>query len=174
MKIFAYLVLTAVALVGLTRADQAAAAERYHTVKPCIGFNSLTGAGGQPNTLLVGAENKWFNLRGKCDVPLDAKAVAVVVTVIGPGGGPTQHAGNLNIFDAGLSLDGSNPIEDPDPSGLPIPNTSVVNWTGGEKTVANFAVISFISGSKAVKVWAGYGPSAAGVHVAVDVLGYFK
>ncbi len=161
--------LSILALTGLLFASHATAGPtRYTALQPCRAINSLHGIGVAANTLLVNGEARWFNLRGRCNVPLDATGVAINVTVVGPGGGLTQHGGYLNVFDAGLVIEHPHPV-------LPTPETSVINWQAGQQAVANFHVVNFESGSRRVKIFAAYGGvNPVGVHVIVDVLGYFK
>ncbi len=153
-------ILSALMLLSMSIPGSAdAAGKRFNRVKPCRAISSLGGIGGQANHLLARNESRWYHLRGKCGVPSDASAVAVNVTMVGANGEPTDHSGYLTVFDAGLAQ----------------PGVSTLNFRPGQHAVANSAIIPFKSNKTQVKVFAAYASdNATGVHVIVDVFGYFK
>ncbi len=142
-----------------------AEAASYYTLEPCRAVDTRNLSSG----ILEG--NQWhvYPLRGQCGIPLDAQAVVLHLTAVAPSPPvpvdplpPISHEGFLMIRD----------------SGIPRPTTylpSNLNWGAGETRVINNGLhVPMISGSHNVEVYAGYGPAQPGVHITVDVVGYYR
>ncbi|MFJ1567514.1 hypothetical protein ACIOG8_25425 [Streptomyces erythrochromogenes] len=87
-------------------------------------------------------------ITGTRGVPADAKAVALNVTVTNP-----RSSGHLTVF----------------PSGQAAPNTSNVNFTGGQ-TIANSVIVPVGADGKIIVRNGGWDPA----DVIVDVVGYYS
>jgi uncharacterized repeat protein (TIGR01451 family) len=115
----------------------------FYTISPCRAVDTRTSsplAAGTPRT---------FPLAGTCGVPVDAKAVAVNLTVFGP-----TALGNVVAW----------------PAGTPVPGTSNVNFLAGVNR-ANNAIVELSGGEiqALARMMAG-----GEVHLIVDVVGYFS
>ena len=119
-----------------------------YLVAPCRVVDTRTS---EPPALDAGGSRE-FAVAGKCNVPADARAVAVNATAVNPG-----DMGNLRLYPAG--------------TGLPL--TSVVNFAAGH-TRANNAVVALGPGG-GVSVQCDMPPgSTATTHFVLDVTAYFK
>ena len=106
--------------------------------------NGFGGAYGPP-ALTVGSPRD-FVLPGRCDIPADAVAVSLNLTVIMPGG-----SGYLAVF----------------PKGGSVPLVSSVNFSAGQ-VIANAAIVPLGTGG-AITIFTG----GAGAHLVIDANGYF-
>jgi Right handed beta helix region len=118
----------------------------FYTVTPCRLVD--TRVPGQGPALAAG-ESRTFTLGGVCGIPAGARAVSLNLTVTQPG-----SAGNLRLFAAGS----------------PAPLVSALNYGTGQ-TRANNAIAP-LSGDGRLTVRAVQ--SVGGVHVILDVSGYFE
>jgi hypothetical protein len=117
----------------------------FYAVSPCRAVDTRQGDG----PALAAKEERSFALGGRCGVPITARAVAVNVTVTDATAG-----GNLRVFA----------------DGIPLPGTSVLNYTAGV-TRANNAVVQ-LSPWGAVEAYASQPTGSA--HLILDVTGYFE
>lgn len=126
------------------------AGSAYFTVTPCRVLDTRNAA--DPNGFggpsLAASSTRVFTLAGQCGISTGAQAVAVNVTVVGPGA-----PGYLTFYPAG----GSQPL------------ASTINYSAGQVR-ANNAVLA-LGANGGVACAAGLG--AGTVDVVVDVTGYF-
>lgn len=125
-----------------------APATSFYTVTPCRVFDTRQGMGIVGGPALGSGEVRPFPVAGRCGVPLGAVAVAVNVTVVGPGA-----VGFVALYAAGQ----------------PRPATSTLNFRAGQ-TRGNNAVVA-LSDEGEVAAYAG---STGGTHLLLDVVGYFR
>ncbi len=119
----------------------------FYTLAPCRMLDTRETADGPA---LVSGIERTVTLHGRCGVPPTARALAVNVTVIQPGG-----AGHLALY----------------PAGSPPPLASSINFSPG-RTRANNAILP-LSADGAVALQA-YVAGGGAVQVLVDVSGYFE
>lgn len=96
-----------------------------------------------------------FKIRGTCGLPTDATAAALNVTAFAP-----SIKGHIRVF----------------PSDVALPNTSTLNFAGGENAVANGAIVPMPADTASttdLSVYL-YQIAAGTSHIIVDVTGYFK
>jgi hypothetical protein len=118
-----------------------------HTIAPCrvVDTRAIPPALGANTT-------REFAVGGTCGVPADARAVAVIATVVNPG-----DLGNLRLY----------------PAGTPMPLASMLNFAAG-RTRANNAIVPLGQGGQ-VSVRCDMPPgSTAATDFLVDVTAYFK
>ena len=125
------MVLVLAGMIGTTAPAQEPPAEsggplHYFTVKPCRLLDTRRGDQGGPlitdQTVTAGSvTTRFFKVRGKCDVPDAARAVAVNITV----------AAKNQTFFGHLVAFASN---------IPLPDTSNVNFSPST-AIANFAIV---------------------------------
>jgi uncharacterized repeat protein (TIGR01451 family) len=121
----------------------------FYTITPC---RLLDTRGSYQGALQAGSVRSIY-AGGLCNLPWNARAFAVTVTVTDP-----TTAGYLKVY----------------PAGIPVPNVSTINYGAGQ-TRGNNAVVGlrnayFYPPSLSVKV---VQPSGT-VHVIIDVFGYFE
>jgi hypothetical protein len=117
----------------------------FHTVTPCRLVDTRTG----PPGALQAGETRVITAVGKCEIPADAAALALNVTVTQP-----TAAGNLRLYA----------------SGQPRPLVSTLNYSAGQ-TRANNAVTG-VSAPGSLSVYCSQ--ASGSVHLVIDVNGYFK
>jgi glucose/arabinose dehydrogenase len=122
--------------------------KNFHTVRPCRVFDTrdTTGPWGGPR-LAAGAD-RTFTVGGRCGILTTARAVSVNVTVTEP-----ADFGFLTLF----------------PVGAAPPLASTINFRPGQ-TRANNAVVTL---GPAANLVVRAGMASGGVHVILDVNGYF-
>lgn len=127
-------------------------ASRYHAITPCRLFDTRNATGAAAAAPILGAsETRTFDISGRCGVPDTALSLAVNVTVTGPGA-----AGELRIFPGnGIS---------------PYPPASAISYAAGKTRANNDVVRLSTDGTATLKV---QNVSAGGVHLILDVSGYF-
>jgi hypothetical protein len=126
------------------------AGEGFFSVTPCrlLDTRNADGAAGGP--FLESSGTRLMPAATRCGVPAGAKALSVNVTITG-----AVAAGNLVLYAGDAAL----------------PNTSTVSFAAGS-TRANNAVLGISAdGTAALKI---RNNSTGGVHVIVDVNGYFQ
>ena len=106
-------------------------------------------AGPYGGPALAALTSRTFVMAGRCDIPPEADAVAVNVTVTGP-----DAAGHLTLY----------------PAGVPVPLASTINYRAGQ-TRANNAIIPLGAGN-AIAVFSGQ--PAGSTHLIIDVVGFFR
>ena len=121
----------------------------FYTVPPCriIDTRNADGAWGGP--ALGAGTARTFAVSGQCGIPSTARAVASNLTVTG-----SDAPGHLTVWPA----DGVFPF------------SSVINFEAG-KTRANNAILP-LSETGEVSVYSGQ--ASGGVHIILDVSGYFQ
>lgn len=127
-------------------------ATRYYALTPCRLFDTRNASGAAAAApILAAGETRTFDLSGRCGVPETAVALALNVTITGPGA-----AGELRLFPSnGLS---------------PNPPTSAISYAAGKTRANNGTFRLSTDGTLAYKV---QNVSAASVHFILDVSGYF-
>jgi hypothetical protein len=119
---------------------------RLYTLAPCRLVDT------RPAGALAANSTRAFPVSGVCNVPADARAVAVNVTAVNP-----TDLGNLRLF----------------PAGQAVPNASTLNFVAGASR-ANNAVATLGAGGE-VAVRCDMPPGSPGsTHLVLDVFGYFK
>lgn len=122
--------------------------KNFHTVSPCRVFDTRDPAGPWGGPRLAAGADRTFVVGGRCGVPATARAVSVNVTVTEP-----TDFGFLTLFPAG---------------GI-VPLTSTINFRPGQTRANNAAVTLGAAGDLVVRA----GMASGGVHVLLDVNGYF-
>lgn len=123
---------------------------KYYTVTPCRAVDTRNAPGTFGGPALGAGTVRRFPLAGQCGIPADAQSVAVNLTVVAPGG-----SGDLRLGPSGFAA-----------------GTAAINFSGGQVRTNN-AVLSLTGdplGSFAVQT----DLTGGGVHLVVDVTGYFK
>jgi hypothetical protein len=128
----------------LTPVDPPGAAGSFFTVTPCRAFDSRG-----TRTPLAAGSVAAVPLVGRCGIPAGATAVTVNLTVTA-----ATTSGNLRLF-----ADGHRPL----------PLASAVNYAAAQTRSANAVVPLGASGATGVYV----SQASGGVHLVVDVSGYF-
>ena len=123
------------------------AATDFFTVPPCRLFDSRNL--GQP--LVSGVPKLLPGLLATCQIPLNARALAANVTVIGGTG-----SGSVKVY----------------PGNYPVPVEAVVSFAAGS-TRANFGVLPVSTDGLASLQALAAMPPGTSVHLLVDVTGYF-
>lgn len=121
---------------------------RYFSLAPCRAVDTRNPDGPTGGPMLAANAARTFDLAGVCGVPATAKAVAVNVTAVSP-----ASTGFVQLYPAGGS----------------VPVTSTLNLLPG-KTRANNATVA-VGANAGLVVFLS---SGAGVHLVVDVVGYFQ
>jgi Metallo-peptidase family M12B Reprolysin-like len=121
-----------------------------YSLDPCRALDTRAAVGTYGGPALVAGADRTFLMAGRCGVPSTAKAVSINVTVTQP-----SAAGDLRLF----------------PAGLPAPVASVINFTPGQTRANNAIVMVNAAGEIAVRDDQAPG---AGVHLIIDVNGYFQ
>jgi hypothetical protein len=122
---------------------------QFFTVTPCRVFDTRVNSGGPA---LVHDTTRNFAIQGVCGVPDTARAVAVNVTIAHPSAG----VGFLIMFPADAAR----------------PNTSTINWNGGEAALANGAILG-LSASGQFSVYTFFNNGAGSTDLVIDVSGYY-
>jgi hypothetical protein len=120
----------------------------FYTLPPCRLLDTRGSPGITGGPALGATAVRPFPVAGRCGVPLGAVAVAANVTVVAPGA-----AGFVTLYPAGESR----------------PLASTLNFRAGE-TRANNALLALSDWGEI----AAYAGTTAGVHLVVDVAGYFR
>jgi hypothetical protein len=120
----------------------------FATVSPCRLVDTRVAGQGAP--ALAAGETRTFVASGKCQIPVGAKALAVVLTATG-----ATATGHLRVY----------------PSDQLVPSTSAVNFAPGA-TRANNALVG-LGPAGDFKVRAVLA-AASTTHLVVDVAGYYQ
>ena len=130
----------------------AAGPYRFYPLTPCRLIDTRQPA--QAPALNSGG-TRSFKIRGACGLPADATAASLNVTIATP-----SQKGHIRAF----------------PSDVALPNTSTLNFAGGENAVANGAIIPMPADTGSTTDLSVYlymvAPGTG--HLVVDVTGYFK
>jgi hypothetical protein len=117
----------------------------YYTVTPCRALDTRN----DPQGALVAGTGRTLTVAGRCQVPPEARAVVLNVTVTQP-----TVAGNFRLY----------------PTGIALPNVSTLNYTTGQNRANNAVVALSAAGQLTI-----YCSQASGTaHAVVDVSGYFR
>jgi uncharacterized repeat protein (TIGR01451 family) len=129
-----------------------AASSRLFPLPPCRIVDTRNPPGPTGGPALQANTTRTFPVAGECGVPLDAKAVAVIVTVA-----QQTQMGDLRIYPAGS---------------LP-PGASAINFAPG-RTRANNTIVALGVGG-AITVQCDMPPGIPGsTHFLLDIYGYFR
>jgi uncharacterized repeat protein (TIGR01451 family) len=121
----------------------------YYTVTPCRLADTRTPANAPA---LAANSDRTFDVAGLCNIPADARAVAIVLTVAAP-----TDLGNLRLYPAGQST----------------PLASSINFVPG-RARANNAIIPLGQAGR-IGVRCDMPPGSSGqTHFLFDVTGYFR
>jgi uncharacterized repeat protein (TIGR01451 family) len=121
----------------------------FYPVAPCRVADTRTATDAPA---LAANSDRTFDVAGRCSIPADVRAVAVVLTVAGP-----TDAGNLRLHPAGAAP----------------PLASTINFAAG-RARANNAIILLGQGGR-IGVRCDMPPGSTGqTHFLFDVTGYFK
>lgn len=146
-------VVAILAALGVAGTAEAQTGYTFEPVIPCRVVDTRIGSlpnGGGP---VSNDQNnpRLFAMRGNCGIPSTAVAVSVTLTAVAP-----PSAGFLSIW----------------PAGVPWPNISNLNVSGGEVAVANGAVVKL--GPTIGQDLACFAGTTAPMHVVIDIVGYYK
>jgi hypothetical protein len=122
----------------------------FYTVAPCRLLDTRGASGPYGGPAVAPAGQRVIVAAGQCGIPLDARAVAVNVTVVAPAAG-----GDLRFF----------------PGNAQAPAASTINFGPGGTRANNAVLMLASSGSGATAV---QNDARAATQVIVDVTGYFK
>ena len=124
---------------------------RFYPLTPCRLVDTRTTNPPIMNSLTT----RSFKIRGTCGMPSTATAAALNVTVFTP-----NQKGHVRVF----------------PSDVALPNTSTLNFAGGENAVANGAIVPMPAdtGSTTDLSIYLYMVATGSAHMIVDVTGYFQ
>jgi hypothetical protein len=125
--------------------DDTAGCGSFYTIEPCRVVDTRAGQG----PALAANTNRSFSVGDQCQIPADAKAVAVNVSVVGPSG-----AGNLRLF----------------PAGAPLPTASTINFVAGQTRANNALMALGASGQISARCVMPSGTT----HFVMDVTGYVR
>lgn len=141
-------------IVDVTGYFTSAPGMKFFAITPCRVVDTSTGLGGFTGMLPDGPAVTKFTIKGAapCGIPLDAAAIAVNATAVN-----TLSQGFFTLF----------------PSNAPIPNTSSVNFFGGD-TIGNGAIVPLAPGALDLTVLAAYAGTPNGAFLQLDLTGYFK
>jgi hypothetical protein len=106
-----------------------------------------------PRDFAIKGAKKYDDPATDCGVPLDAKAVAINVTIAGP-----TEAGYVSLWPAGTTK----------------PSVSTINFTTADYALANGAVVALASATPDLSTFFGSWPTRGAVHLILDVNGYFR
>ncbi|HEX6738261.1 MAG TPA: hypothetical protein VF310_08325, partial [Vicinamibacteria bacterium] len=124
-------------------------AARYYPVAPCRLADTRNAAGPSGGPALAAGAARSFPVTGLCNIPANARAVAVNVTAVNP-----TRAGNLRLYAAGTAP----------------PTASVINFAAN-RTRANNALAAL---GTAGQVTVQNDMPAGTTHFVLDVAGYFR
>jgi hypothetical protein len=146
------LILLALFVAATTIAHHAQAQNgpyQFYSVAPCrlVDTRNANSVNGGP--IFNATTTRNFEVRGRCGVPMTAKAVALNVTVTAA----TQSSW-LALW----------------PSGQTRPNVSTINFEASDPALANGAIVGLSTNAQDLSVYNDYG----NVHVLLDVTGYFQ
>jgi len=122
----------------------------FYTLTPCRLLDTRLAAGPYGGPAVPAAGERVVTAAGRCGIPSSAKAVSFNVTAVTP-----PAAGHLRFFPG----DGA------------APDTSTLNFGVGQTRANNAIVMMASSGSGTLAV---RNASTAGVHLVIDVNGYFE
>jgi hypothetical protein len=122
---------------------------QFYTLTPCRLVDSRSNLGA---TLFSGGALQNVTVKGRCSVPVTARAVVINLTGVGP-----IVQGFFAIWASGTAYSG----------------TSTLNLNAGEPALANGAIVSLGTGTPDLSVV--FGTAVTGTsHLVVDVVGYFQ
>lgn len=139
-----------VALAGLLLCAAPVFAEgplRFFPITPCR-LADTRQAGGP----IAGNTTRNFTVQGVCGIPVNAKAVALNATIIGPG-----TDGYLTLY----------------PSGIAKPLAASMTFKAGEPALGNGAIVAVATSTPDLAAFVFQGTGAASAHLALDATGYF-
>lgn len=128
---------------------QAQVGLQFYAVTPCRVADTRTGFGG----ILPASTVRNFTIKTFCNVPSNALAVSVNVTVVAP-----NADGFFFVW----------------PAGGTIPGVSTINFNANEPAIANGAIVPLGAGTPDLSGAYGTATGAGLAHVVLDVTGYFK
>ena len=122
---------------------------RFFPITPCRLIDTRQVGGPIP-----GQTFRDFDVQGVCGVPVNAKAVALNATIIGP-----QTDGYLTLY----------------PSGIARPLAASMTFKAGEPALGNGAIVALSTNDKDLTayVFLGNPPGGWTSHLALDATGYF-
>jgi hypothetical protein len=123
-----------------------APAASFHTLSPCRAVDTRLADGA-----LRSGERRSYTLAGACGIPAGAHAVAANLTAASPG-----STGRLTLW----------------PGGREHPGTSSLSFANG-RTQANSAILE-LAGDGTVLAESFLAATGSGVHLIIDVAGYFQ
>jgi hypothetical protein len=126
-----------------------AGASDFYTLAPCRLLDTRNAYGPYGGPAMVPGQ-RILKATGQCGIPATAKALAVNITAFNP-----SVSGNLRFFPGDAAPNSS----------------SVINFQPGVTRSNNATVMLASSGSGALGI---YNSASTGVHVLVDVFGYFQ
>lgn len=133
---------------GSTLCHRAEVALKFHTLPPCRVVDTRGPAGPTGGPSLAAGTARTFPIASACGVPAWASAVALNLTVVSP-----TVAGDLRLYPGGEAA---------------VP-TSVINFPAGKVRANNAVARLGAAGSLALQC----DMASGGVHVVMDVAGYF-
>ncbi len=124
----------------------------FFTIAPCRLLDTRDPDGTYGGPALQAEQPRTFAAAGQCGVPSTAVALSINVITVAPSGG-----GHVTLYAAGW----------------PRPNTSTLNFSGGQTRANNAIVLLSSAPERAFTVVPAMGASGT-VHLVVDVNGYFE
>jgi hypothetical protein len=147
-KIVLQIALVVIAAVVPMRLLAQAGPYQYYSLTPCrvADTRSAVSTNGGPQ---LTAATRDFQIRGNCGVPFGAKAVSLNVTVTN-----ASSTSWLTLW----------------PSGTTKPFVSTINFDSSVSALANGAIVALSTNSNDLSI----ANAVGGVHVILDVTGYFQ
>jgi hypothetical protein len=125
---------------------------QFFNVTPCRLADTRNPPGPSGGPALQANATRTFPVGGLCSVPADARAVALILTVV-----QETEVGDLRLYPAGGIL----------------PTASAINFAANHTKANNAVIPLYTSGQIAVRCDMAAG-STGSTHFLVDVLGYFR
>jgi hypothetical protein len=147
-KLIAQTLFAIIAMAAAPRLMAQTGPYQYYSITPCrvVDTRNAVSTNGGPS---LATSARSFQIRGNCGVPSTAKAVSLNVTITN-----ASTTSWLTLW----------------PSGTSQPYVSTINFDQNSAALANGAIVGLSSNSTDLTVVNAFG----GVHVILDVTGYFQ
>ena len=138
--------------VLLSTAFEVRAQQAFYSVTPCRAVDTRNPGYGGP---VYASTERDFTIKGVCNVPTDAKSVALNLTIVTP---------TVDGFETIWPKGGTYPV-----------TTSNINFTAGTPSLANGVIVGlYLGGTPDLATAYGSSTGAGMLHLVLDVTGYYK
>jgi hypothetical protein len=121
---------------------------RFFPITPC----RLVDTRNISAPIMQGQASRDFQVQGKCGIPVNAKAVALNATIVGP-----QTDGYVTLY----------------PSGITRPVTANLNFKANEPALGNGAIVPLSTNANDLSAYVFLGGTSFTAHLVIDGTGYF-